>query len=179
MQGFGLKRREKQLHDTFRFGLDENPITRARLPPSRIWYCPERARGLKQTQRQKLLKMSRKTKCSQKIFQQISQKIDDITFYTVFKSISGYLRNLRGRLLSSEKLSEVFALWVFICILFGHQKKSKEPSPAHLSAAPRPPFMGNHMSTASLCEQGKDRDAPLISETPQKRDTFRARPENG
>ena len=27
--------------------------------------------------------------------------------------MSGYLRNLRGRLLSSEKFSEVFALWVF------------------------------------------------------------------
>ena len=34
-------------------------------------------------------------------------------FYTVFYSISGYLRNLRGRLLSSEKFSEVFTLWVF------------------------------------------------------------------
>ena len=34
-------------------------------------------------------------------------------FYTGFYSISGYLRNLRGRLLSSEKFSEVFALWVF------------------------------------------------------------------
>ena len=30
-----------------------------------------------------------------------------------FLSISGYLRNLRGRLLSSEKFSEVFTLWVF------------------------------------------------------------------
>ena len=29
-----------------------------------------------------------------------------------FSSISGYLRNLRGRLLSSEKFSEVFTLWV-------------------------------------------------------------------
>ena len=28
-------------------------------------------------------------------------------------SISGYLRNLRGRLHSSEKVSEVFTLWVF------------------------------------------------------------------
>ena len=50
----------------------------------------------------------------------ISQKIEDITF-TGFKSISRYLRNLRGRLLSSEKFSEVFTLkpfpvmgtWVF------------------------------------------------------------------
>ena len=39
---------------------------------------------------------------SRKIFQKISQKIKDITF-TGFQSISGYLRNLRGRLLSSEK----------------------------------------------------------------------------
>ena len=31
--------------------------------------------------------------------------IEDITF-TGFKSTSGYLRNLRGRLLSSEKFSE-------------------------------------------------------------------------
>ena len=51
-------------------------------------------------------------KCSRKIFQKISQKIEDITF-TGFYSISGYLRNLRGRLLSSEKFSEVFTLWVF------------------------------------------------------------------
>ena len=50
--------------------------------------------------------------CSQKIFQKISQKIEDITF-TGFQSISGYLRNLRGRLLSSEKFSEVFTPWVF------------------------------------------------------------------
>ena len=46
------------------------------------------------------------------MFQKISQKIEDITF-TGFYSISGYLRNLRGRLLSSEKFSEVFTLWVF------------------------------------------------------------------
>ena len=49
-------------------------------------------------------------KGSQKIFQKIFQKIEDISF-AGFYSISGYLRNLRGRLLSSEKLSEVFALW--------------------------------------------------------------------
>ena len=46
------------------------------------------------------------------MFQKISQKIEDITF-TGSYSISGYLRNLRGRLLSSEKFSEVFTLWVF------------------------------------------------------------------
>ena len=34
-------------------------------------------------------------------------------FYTGFYGISGYLRNLRGRLLSSEKFSEVFTLGVF------------------------------------------------------------------
>ena len=34
-------------------------------------------------------------------------------FYTGFQSISGCLRNLRGRLLSSEKFSEAFTLWVF------------------------------------------------------------------
>ena len=44
-------------------------------------------------------------KCSQKIFQKISQKLEDVTF-TGFSSISGYLQNLRGRLLSSEKFSE-------------------------------------------------------------------------
>ena len=38
--------------------------------------------------------------------------MEDITF-AGFYSISGYLRNLRGRLLSSEKFSEVFTLWVF------------------------------------------------------------------
>ena len=40
--------------------------------------------------KRKLLKTSRKKKCSQKIFQKISQKIEDITF-TGFYSISGYL----------------------------------------------------------------------------------------
>ena len=34
-------------------------------------------------------------------------------FYWIFASIFGYLRNLRGRLLSSEKFSQVFTLWVF------------------------------------------------------------------
>ena len=44
----------------------------------------------------------------------ISEDISDLTF-TGFYSISGYLRNLRGRLLSSEtfKFSEVFTLCVF------------------------------------------------------------------
>ena len=42
----------------------------------------------------------------------ISEDFSDLTF-TGFYSISGYLRNLRGRLFSSEKFSEVFTLWVF------------------------------------------------------------------
>ena len=42
----------------------------------------------------------------------ISEDFSDLTF-TGFYSISGYLRNLRGRLLSSERFSEVFTLWVF------------------------------------------------------------------
>ena len=42
----------------------------------------------------------------------ISEDFSDLAF-TGFYSISGYLRNLRGRLLSSEKFSEVFALWIF------------------------------------------------------------------
>ena len=42
----------------------------------------------------------------------ISEDFSDITF-TGFECISGYLRNLRGRLLSSEKVSEVFTHWVF------------------------------------------------------------------
>ena len=42
----------------------------------------------------------------------VSEDFSDLTF-TGFYSISGYLRNLRGRLLSSEKFSEVFTLWVF------------------------------------------------------------------
>ena len=41
-----------------------------------------------------------------------SEDFSDLTF-TGFYGISGYLRNLRGRLLSSEKFSEVFTLWVF------------------------------------------------------------------
>ena len=40
------------------------------------------------------------------ISEDFSQKIEDITF-TGFYSMSGYLRNLRGRLLSSENFSEV------------------------------------------------------------------------
>ena len=39
-------------------------------------------------------------------------------FYTGSYRIYGYLRNLRGRLLSPEKFSEVFALWVFTLKLF-------------------------------------------------------------
>ena len=42
----------------------------------------------------------------------ISEDFSDITFPGLY-SISGYLRNLRGRLLSSEKFSEVFTLSVF------------------------------------------------------------------
>ena len=42
----------------------------------------------------------------------ISEDFSDLTFTGLF-SISGYLRNLRGRLLSSEKFSEVFTLWGF------------------------------------------------------------------
>ena len=42
----------------------------------------------------------------------ISEDFSDLTF-AGFYSISGYLQNLRGRLLSSEKFSEVFTLWVF------------------------------------------------------------------
>ena len=42
----------------------------------------------------------------------ISEDFSDLTF-TGFYSISGYLRNLRERLLSSEKFPEVFTLWVF------------------------------------------------------------------
>ena len=65
----------------------------------------------KNTKGKNFWKLRGRKKCSQKIFQKISQKKEDITF-TGFYSISGYLRNLRGRLLSSEKFSEVFTLWV-------------------------------------------------------------------
>ena len=41
-----------------------------------------------------------------------SEDFSDLTFTGIY-SISGYFRNPRGRLLSSEKFSEVFALWVF------------------------------------------------------------------
>ena len=51
---------------------------------------------------QKLLKTSRK----KTIFaEDISEDLSDLTFTGFY--ISGYLRNLRGRLLSSEKFSEV------------------------------------------------------------------------
>ena len=42
----------------------------------------------------------------------ISEDFSDSTFTGIY-SISGYLRNLRGRLLSSERFLEVFTLWVF------------------------------------------------------------------
>ena len=42
----------------------------------------------------------------------ISEDFSDLTF-TGFYSVSGYLRNLRARSLSSEKFSAVLALWVF------------------------------------------------------------------
>ena len=52
--------------------------------------------------------------------QDISEDFSDFTF-TGFYSISGYLRNIRGRLLSSERFLEVFTLWVF----------TLKPFPAH------------------------------------------------
>ena len=52
----------------------------------------------------------------------ISEDFPDLTF-TGFYSISGYLRNLRGRLLSSEKFSEVFTLWVFTLKPFSDNRK--------------------------------------------------------
>ena len=55
------------------------------------------------------MKISQKKKM---FAEDISEDFSDLTF-TGFYSISGYLRNLRGRLLSSEKFSEVFTLWVF------------------------------------------------------------------
>ena len=59
----------------------------------------------------------------------ISEDFSDLTF-TGFYSISGYLRNLRGRLLSSEKFSEVFTLWVFTLKPFpgSDQKNSRRLS---------------------------------------------------
>ena len=50
--------------------------------------------------------------------------------------MSGYLRNLRGRLLSSEKFSEVFALWVFTLEPFPENKPQEsvdthDPSGTH------------------------------------------------
>ena len=66
----------------------------------------------------------------------ISEDFSDLTF-TGFYSISGYLRNLRGRLLSSGKISEVFTLWVFTLKPFpgstnkekGREKKESQPEP--------------------------------------------------
>ena len=46
-----------------------------------------------------------------------------------FKSISGYLRNLRGRLLSSQEFSEVLALSVFtlpVLLFLGLFENTKE-----------------------------------------------------
>ena len=73
--------------------------------------CSEDPEG-KNAKGKNFWKLRGRKKCLRKIFQKISQKIEDITFIG-FYSISGYLRNLRGRLLSSEKFSEVFTLWVF------------------------------------------------------------------
>ena len=49
-------------------------------------------------------------------------------FYWILESISGKnFRNLRGRLLSSEKFSEVFTLWVFTLKPFPDRKSEESP----------------------------------------------------
>ena len=63
----------------------------------------------------------------------ISEDFSDLTF-TGFYSISGYLRNLRGRLLSSEKFSEVFTLWVFTLKPFSVITGSVQGSAAEIGA---------------------------------------------
>ena len=102
--------------------------------------------------------------------QKISQKIEDITF-TGFYSISGYLRNLRGRLLSSEKFSEVFTLWVF----------TLKPFLDHISASARGPRKTGVRSRGLPAARGwgpvswsSDRnttrwDLPLPHTTPSRR----------
>ena len=72
--------------------------------------------------------------------------IEDIIF-TGFYSISGYLQNLRGRLLSSEKFSEVFALWVFTLKPFpdvGHRegRTCREPWVDTAGTLSPPPVRG-------------------------------------
>ena len=74
-------------------------------------------------------------------------------FYWILYSTSGYLRNLRGRLLSSEKLSEVFTLWVLTLTPFPGQHGStfKEASVPLGSCLPR--RAGNDTYYNPLCFQ--------------------------
>ena len=87
------------------------------------------------------------------IFQKISQKIEDITF-PGFYSISGYLRNLRGRLLSSEKFSEVCTLWVFTLKpfpgnIYHHHPESKKRKSSEANSGSIHPYgrYGNAVRT--------------------------------
>ena len=69
----------------------------------------------------------------------ISEDFSDLTF-TGFYSISGYLRNRRGRLLSSEKFSEVFTPWVFTLKPFPDQPPYRRYGPdTEIQYRPRKP----------------------------------------
>ena len=95
----------------------------------------------------------------------ISEDFSDLTL-TGFYSFSGYLRNLRGRLLSSEKFSEVFTLWVFTLKLRSHgggtepknpwipeirknyEKNTKSPTPGRL-----PKIRKNYRKNTKMAEK--------------------------
>ena len=67
----------------------------------------------------------------------ISEDFSYLTFTGIY-SISGYLRNLRGRLLSSERVSEVFTLWVFTLKPFPAKIRSLEPGHQQPEWPPQP-----------------------------------------
>ena len=118
------------------------------------WTFARRSQRVKTQKGKHFSKLRRRKESSQKKFQKISQKIDDITLIG-FWSISGNLRNLRGRLLSSEKFSEVFTLWLLplkpfpvgnSCCLFStlRSKGPNEPCSKQKCSPPQSAMLHQH-----------------------------------
>ena len=76
-----------------------------------------------------------------KFAEDISEDFSEDTRYHFYwiQSISGYLRNLRGRLLSSEKFSEVSTLWVFSLKPFSRQSRGDASQGQTISQSNPPP----------------------------------------